>query len=82
MHLRNAPTRLMKELGYGEGYRYAHNEAGAVAAGETYLPDGVTAQAWYQPTDRGVEARIAERLAELRRMNAAAPPERPPREAK
>ena len=70
MHLRNAPTRLMKELGYGEGYRYAHNEAGAVAAGETYLPEGVTAQAWYQPTDRGVEARIAERLAELRRMNA------------
>jgi len=82
MHLRNAPTRLMKELGYGEGYRYAHNEAGAVAAGETYLPEGVTAQAWYQPTDRGVEARIAERLAELRRMNAAAPPGRPPREAK
>jgi len=81
MHLRNAPTRLMKELGYGEGYRYAHDEAGAVATGETYLPEGVTAQQWYQPTDRGVEARIAERLAELRRLNAA-PSERPLREAK
>jgi putative ATPase len=71
MHLRNAPTRLMKELGYGEGYRYAHNEAGAVAVGETYLPEGVAAQRWYQPTDRGVEARIAERLDELRHLNAA-----------
>ena len=72
MHLRNAPTRLMKNLGYGAGYRYAHNEADAIAAGETYLPDGLTAQQWYQPTDRGAEARIAERLTELRRINAAA----------
>ncbi len=72
MHLRNAPTRLMKDLGYGAGYRYAHNEADAVAAGETYLPEGVTAQQWYQPTDRGAEGRIAERLDELRRANAAA----------
>ena len=73
MHLRNAPTRLMKNLGYGEGYRYAHDEAGAVAAGETYLPEGVTAQRWYQPTDRGAEARIGERMAELRRLNQASP---------
>ncbi|MGH6609246.1 MAG: replication-associated recombination protein A, partial [Burkholderiaceae bacterium] len=72
MHLRNAPTRLMKNLGYGEGYRYAHDEADAVAAGETYLPEGVVAQRWYEPTDRGAEARIAERLAELRRLNAKA----------
>jgi putative ATPase len=72
MHLRNAPTRLMKNLGYGAGYRYAHDEADAVAAGETYLPDGITAQQWYRPTDRGAEARIADRLAELRRINAAA----------
>ena len=72
MHLRNAPTRLMKELGYGEGYRYAHDEAGAVATGETYLPDGVAAQQWYQPSDRGVEARIGERLEELRRLSSTA----------
>ena len=72
MHLRNAPTRLMKDLGYGAGYRYAHNEADAVAAGETYLPDGISAQQWYQPTDRGAEARIAQRLEELRRINAEA----------
>ena len=71
MHLRNAPTRLMKELGYGEGYRYAHDEPGAIAAGETYLPEGVVAQRWYHPTDRGAEARIAQRLDELRRLNAA-----------
>jgi putative ATPase len=71
MHLRNAPTRLMKELGYGEGYRYAHDEPGAIAAGEIYLPEGVVAQRWYHPTDRGAEARIAQRLDELRRLNAA-----------
>jgi len=72
MRLRNAPTRLMKELGYGDGYRYAHDEDGAVAAGETYLPDGMTPQRWYEPTDRGVELRIRERLAQLREQNAAA----------
>jgi len=81
MHLRNAPTRLMKDLGYGEGYRYAHDEAGAVAAGGTYLPDGVAAQQWYQPTDRGVEARIGARLKELRRLSGTAIA-RPMREAK
>jgi putative ATPase len=72
MHLRNAPTRLMKDLGYGKDYRYAHDEASAYAAGETYLPDGMAAVQWYQPTERGLEARIRERIAELRAMDAAA----------
>jgi len=72
LRLRNAPTRLMKDLGYGEGYRYAHEEEGAVAAGEQYLPDGMTAPNWYEPTERGLEARIRERMDELRRLNQAA----------
>ncbi len=66
MHLRNAPTRLMKELGYGKGYRYAHDEPGAYAAGENYLPEGMAPAQWYRPTDRGLEARIREKLDELR----------------
>jgi putative ATPase len=77
MRLRNAPTRLMKDLGYGDAYRYAHDEEGAFAAGEQYLPDGVQAQFWYEPTDRGLEARIKERLNELRRLNEAARHEDP-----
>jgi putative ATPase len=72
LHLRNAPTRLMKEIGYGHGYRYAHDEAGGFAAGETYLPDGVPARQWYRPTERGLEGRIRDRLDELRRLNEAA----------
>jgi putative ATPase len=72
LHLRNAPTKLMKELGYGTGYRYAHDEAGGFAAGETYFPDGMAPQRWYQPTERGLESRIRERLDELRRLNEAA----------
>ena len=72
LRLRNAPTRLMKDLGYGDGYRYAHDEAGAVAAGEQYLPDGMAAPAWYRPTERGLEARIRERLEELKRLNESA----------
>ncbi len=72
LHLRNAPTRLMKELGYGSGYRYAHDEASGFAAGENYLPEGIAAQRWYRPTERGLESRIGERLAELRRLNEAA----------
>ena len=72
MQLRNAPTRLMKQLGYGKGYRYAHDEEGAYAAGETYLPDGMGAVDWYRPTDRGLEAKIREKLAELRRRNEQA----------
>ncbi len=70
MRLRNAPTRLMKDLGYGSGYRYAHDEAGGFAAGETYFPDDVTPQRFYQPTDRGIEARIRERLSQLRALDA------------
>jgi putative ATPase len=66
LRLRNAPTRLMKELGYGSGYRYAHDESDAFAAGETYFPDGMAPQRFYRPTERGVEARIRERLAHLR----------------
>jgi putative ATPase len=72
MHLRNAPTRLMKGLGHGSGYRYAHDEAGAYAAGETYLPQGLPAQRFYEPVARGLEQRIAERLAEWRALDSAA----------
>lgn len=72
MHLRNAPTRLMKGLGHGAGYRYAHDEAGGFAAGEQYLPEGLQGQRFYQPAPRGLEGRIGERLAELRRLNDAA----------
>ncbi|MDF3034956.1 MAG: replication-associated recombination protein [Paucimonas sp.] len=71
-HLRNAPTRLMKELGYGKLYRYAHDEPDAYAAGETYLPEGMRDPGWYQPTLRGLEIRIAEKLAYLRSLDASA----------
>ena len=70
MHLRNAPTKLMKELDYGKGYRYAHDEPGAYAAGERYLPDGLTAPGWYNPSSQGLEIRIAEKLARLRELDA------------
>ena len=66
MHLRNAPTRLMKDLGYGKGYRYAHDEPDAFAAGETYLPKGMEPVEWYRPTERGLEAKILEKLKQLR----------------
>src|SRR5689334_3737067 len=66
LRLRNAPTRLMKGLGYGKGYRYAHDEADAYAAGERYLPDDMPDVSFYTPTDRGAEARIGERLRKLR----------------
>lgn len=72
MHLRNAPTKLMQELGYSDGYRYAHDEPDAYAAGETYLPEGMEEPNWYRPTPRGLEAKIAEKLAELRRRDRAA----------
>lgn len=72
IHLRNAPTRLMKELGYGRAYRYAHDEPEAYAAGETYLPDEMPEPSWYQPTPRGLEGKIAERLNYLRGLDAAA----------
>jgi len=69
MHLRNAPTKLMKELDYGKGYRYAHDEEGGFAAGERYLPDGLEGQVFYEPVERGLEIRIAEKLRDLRRRN-------------
>jgi len=72
LHIRNAPTRLMKDLGYGKDYRYAHDEADAFAAGESYLPDGMQAPGWYRPTERGLEGKIREKLAELRRRNEEA----------
>ncbi len=71
-HLRNAPTRLMKQLGYGKLYRYAHDEPGAYAAGETYLPEGLGEPGWYQPTPRGLEGKIGEKLARLRELDDAA----------
>jgi putative ATPase len=67
--LRNAPTKLMKSLGHGEGYRYAHDEPEGYAAGERYLPDGVGERRWYEPVPRGLEQRIGERLAELRALD-------------
>src|SRR5207247_8202756 len=63
--LRNAPTKLMKDLGHGKDYRYAHDESDAYAAGENYFPEDMPEVRWYEPTDRGLEARIAERLAYL-----------------
>jgi putative ATPase len=72
LHLRNAPTRLMKDLGYGRDYRYAHDEPDAFAAGESYFPEGMPPVEWYRPTERGLEDRIREKLEELRRRNAQA----------
>jgi putative ATPase len=72
LHLRNAPTKLMNELGHGRDYRYAHNEADAYVAGETYFPEGMAPVRFYEPTDRGLEAKIAEKLARLRELDAAA----------
>jgi putative ATPase len=72
VHLRNAPTKLMKELGYGHDYRYAHDEPNAYAAGETYLPDGMAEPRWYEPVPRGIEAKIAEKLAWLRSLDESA----------
>ncbi|NMF88748.1 replication-associated recombination protein A [Aromatoleum petrolei] len=74
LHLRNAPTRLMKELGYGKTYRYAHDEPEAYAAGETYLPDGMAPPDWYRPTPYGMEARISAKLEHLRELDAAVAP--------
>ena len=67
MHLRNAPTRLMKDLGYGDGYRYAHDEADAVALGENYFPDDMSPATYYHPVPRGLEIRIKEKLDDIAR---------------
>ncbi len=72
VHLRNAPTKLMKELGYGHAYRYAHDEPDAYAAGETYLPDGINEPGWYRPVPRGLESKIADKLAALRQLDDSA----------
>ena len=72
MHLRNAPTKLMKDLGYHQGYRYAHDEPGAFAAGEVYLPEGLEGMRWYEPTDSGLEARIRTKLEGLEKLNEEA----------
>jgi len=69
-HLRNAPTRFMKALGYGKDYRYAHDEAGGFAAGETYFPDALSPRHYYHPVDRGLEIKIGEKLAYLRELSA------------
>ncbi|MHA6860353.1 replication-associated recombination protein A [Ralstonia pseudosolanacearum] len=72
VHLRNAPTKLMKELGYGHEYRYAHDEPHAYAAGETYLPEGMQEPHWYQPVPRGLETKIAEKMAFLKKLDEEA----------
>ena len=69
MHLRNAPTRLMQQLDYGKGYRYAHDEEDGFAAGERYLPDGMADPGFYRPVRRGLEIKIDEKLRELREKN-------------
>jgi putative ATPase len=66
LHIRNAPTSLMKNLGYGKGYRYAHDEPDAFSAGQTYFPEGMPAVEWYKPTERGLEAQIRQKILELR----------------
>jgi len=72
LHLRNAPTKLMKQLDYGKDYRYAHDEADGYAAGENYFPDGMPEVSFYQPTERGLEAKIAEKMAQLRELDTKA----------
>ena len=71
-HLRNAPTKLMKEMGHGKEYRYAHDEAHGYAAGESYLPEGMNEPHWYQPVERGLETQIAEKMAFLRKLDLEA----------
>ncbi len=73
MHLRNAPTRLMKDLGYGDEYRYAHDEDGAVAIGEKYFPDDMSPVKYYHPVPRGLEIRIREKLEEIERRHRDKP---------
>ena len=72
IHLRNAPTQLLREEGHGRGYRYAHDEPEGYAAGEHYFPDAMPAKTFYRPTDRGLEARIREKLGHLRQLDSNA----------
>ncbi|MEK1907111.1 MAG: replication-associated recombination protein A [Pseudomonas sp.] len=76
LHLRNAPTKLMKQLGYGDEYRYAHDEPDAYAAGEDYFPEQLEPQAYYQPVPRGLELKIRDKLAHLAALDAASPRKR------
>jgi putative ATPase len=69
MHIRNAPTRLMQQLGHGKNYRYAHDEEDAFAAGETYFPDNMEEKIYYHPVERGLEIKIGEKLTGLRKLN-------------
>jgi putative ATPase len=78
LHLRNAPTKLMKELGYSQGYRYAHDEDQAYAAGEDYFPEAMEPRRYYQPVNRGLEAKIAQKLDYLRSLDQASPNKRRP----
>jgi putative ATPase len=66
LHLRNAPTRLMRELGYGKGYRYAHDEPGALAPGQTHFPDAMAPRQYYDPVPRGLELKLRETLERIR----------------
>jgi len=72
VHLRNSPTKLMKELGYGKEYRYAHDEPEAYASGENYFPEGMRAKQYYRPVNRGLEIQISEKLAHLRELDKKA----------
>jgi len=76
LHLRNAPTRLMKELGYGNEYRYAHDEPDAYAAGEDYFPEAMTPRQYYQPVPRGLESKIRDKLEHLARLDRDSPKRR------
>ncbi|WP_244982958.1 replication-associated recombination protein A [Comamonas aquatica] len=78
MHLRNAPTKMMKDMDWGKGYRYAHDEEGGFAAGEDYFPEGLDNPHFYQPVPRGLEIKIGEKLAQLRQLNEAAEQQRKP----
>ncbi len=77
MHLRNAPTRLMQELGYGKRYRYTHDKPEGYAAGENYFPNGLSHPIYYAPADRGLEIRIREKLARLRELDRVAGSQKP-----
>jgi len=72
VHLRNAPTALLKKLGHGKEYRYAHDEPHGYAAGEHYFPDNMVEPRWYEPVQRGLETQIAERMAYLRQLDQEA----------
>jgi len=76
VHLRNAPTSLMKDLGYGAEYRYAHNEPNAYAAGEVYLPEEIAQRRYYQPSDRGLESKIRAKFEKLNELDQASPQKR------